>query len=198
MQWLRDGLGILDHASESEDRARKVADNAGVYFVPAFVGLGAPHWIPEARGTVVGITRGTTASHLARAALESMAYGTVDVIRAMEDDAGLTTEELRADGGAARNRWLMQFQADVVGVPVRRAPRVETTALGAAGLAGIATGIWPDGDAFARSAEAPEIFAPTMEYEQRKELMAGWDRAVGAACTWARDRSTRPERPRPE
>ena len=198
VQWLRDGLGILDHASESDDRAREVADNAGVYFVPAFTGLGAPHWIPEARGTVVGITRGTTASHLARAALESMAYGTVDVIRAMEDDAGLTTEELRADGGAARNRWLMQFQADVVGVPVRRAPRVETTALGAAGLAGIATGIWPDGDVFARSAEAPEIFAPAMEYEQRKELMAGWDRAVGAACTWARDRSTRPERPRPE
>ena len=187
VQWLRDGLGTLEHAAESEARARELADNAGVYFVPAFVGLGAPHWIPEARGTLVGITRGTTASHLARAALESMAYGTVDVIRAMEEDAGLTTDELRADGGAARNRWLMQFQSDILGVPVRRAPRVETTALGAAGLAGIATGIWPDGEAFAASAPEPEIFAPAMDSELRSTLMSGWARALGAARSWARD-----------
>ena len=186
VQWLRDGLGILDHASESEERAREVADNAGVYFVPAFVGLGAPHWIPEARGTVVGITRGTTASHLVRAALESMAYGTVDVIRAMEQDAALTTEELRADGGAARNRWLMQFQSDVLGVPVRRAPRVETTALGAAGLAGISTGFWPDGEAFAASAGEPGFFAPAMAQELREELLSGWTRAVRVARMWAR------------
>ena len=186
VQWLRDGLGILDHANESEERAREVADNAGVYFVPAFVGLGAPHWIPEARGTVVGITRGTTASHLVRAALESMAYGTVDVIRAMEQDAALTTEELRADGGAARNRWLMQFQSDVLGVPVRRAPRVETTALGAAGLAGISTGFWPDGEAFAASGGEPGFFAPAMAQELREELLSGWTRAVRVARMWAR------------
>lgn len=187
VQWLRDGLGILDHAAESEERAREVADNAGVYFVPAFVGLGAPHWIPEARGTVVGITRGTTASHLARAALESMAYGTVDVIRAMEEDAGLATRELRADGGAARNRWLMQFQADVLDVPVRRAPRVETTALGAAGLAGIAAGLWPDGEVFAASSGEPGIYSPDMRPEHREALIAGWHRAVGAARNWARE-----------
>ena len=185
IQWLRDGLGILDHASESEALAREVADNAGVYFVPAFVGLGAPHWIPEARGTVVGITRGTNASHLVRAALESMAYGTADVIRAMEEDAGIATRELRADGGAARNRWLMRFQADILGVPVRRAPRVETTALGAAGLAGIAVGIWPDGEAFAESSGAPEIHPPAMRAEERHALVAGWARAVRAARGWA-------------
>ena len=185
VQWLRDGLGVLGHASESEARAREVADNAGVYFVPAFVGLGAPHWIPEARGTVVGVTRGTTASHLVRAALESIAYGTAGVIRAMEEDAGLAAEELRADGGVARNRWLMQFQADILGVPVRRASQVETTALGAAGLAGIATGIWPDGEAFAASAGEPRVFAPAMDARRRKDLLAGWERAVGAACAWA-------------
>ena len=191
VQWLRDGLGVLDSAAESEERAREVADNAGVYFVPAFVGLGAPHWVPEARGTVVGITRGATASHLVRAALESMAYGVIDVIRAMEGDAGLATRELRADGGAARNRWLMQFQADVAGVPVRRAPRVETTALGAAGLAGIAVGVWSDGEEFAASSPEPETYAPAMRSEQRAALIAGWERAVAAARGWARDAGPR-------
>ncbi len=186
VQWLRDGLGVLERAADSEARAREVADNAGVYFVPAFTGLGAPHWIPEARGMIVGITRGTTAAHLARAALESMAYGTADVIRAMEDDAGLATRELRVDGGAARNRWLMRFQADLLDIPVRRAPRVETTALGAAGLAGIAVGMWPDGEAFAASAGAPEIHVPAMESAERDALARGWRRAVAAARGWAR------------
>ncbi len=187
VQWLRDGLGVLERAAESEARARAVEDNAGVYFVPAFAGLGAPHWIPEARGTVVGVTRGTTASHLVRAALEAMAYGTVDVLRAMEEDAALDVRELRADGGAARNRWLMQFQADVLGVPVRRARRVETTALGAAALAGIRAGFWPDGDAFAESAGTPETYAPAMRAGEREALLAGWERAVRAARSWARD-----------
>ncbi|HEY6807825.1 MAG TPA: glycerol kinase GlpK, partial [Gemmatimonadales bacterium] len=148
VQWLRDGLGIIARADETEALARSVADTGGVYFVPAFVGLGAPHWSAEARGTIVGLTRGSTRAHLARAALEAMAFATADVLQAMQTDAGLTLDALQVDGGAAANDWLMQFQADLLGVPVARPDLVETTALGAAGLAGLAAGVWANGDEF--------------------------------------------------
>ena len=142
VQWLRDGLGLLGAAPDSEAMAQALEDNGGVYFVPAFAGRGAPHWEPAARGMLVGLTRGTTEEHLVRAALEAMAYGTAEVLAAMEADSGVETTELRVDGGAALNDWLMQLQADVLDIPVRRPALVETTALGAAGLAGIATGVW--------------------------------------------------------
>src|SRR5690606_17280565 len=142
VQWLRDGLGVIRDAAETEALARSLASNDGVYFVPAFVGLGAPHWEPEVRGTIVGLTRGTGRAHLARAALEAMAYATRDVVDAMEADSGVAARELAVDGGVAQNDWLMQFLADVLGVPVRRPDVVETTALGAAGLAGLALGVW--------------------------------------------------------
>ncbi len=184
LQWLRDGLGVIDDASDSEELARGLEGNDGVYFVPAFVGLGAPHWLADARGTIVGLTRGTTAAHLVRAALESMAYSTADVIRAMEGDAALGTEELRVDGGAARNGWLMQFQSDVLGVPVRRPAQVETTALGAAALAGLATGVWADGDEFQAALRDPAEFTPEMTGDVRDELLAGWKRALRATTAW--------------
>ncbi|MEX2526362.1 MAG: glycerol kinase GlpK [Gemmatimonadota bacterium] len=181
IQWLRDGLGILKNASESEGLARSLESNDGVYLVPAFVGLGAPHWDPDARGTVVGLTRGSTRAHLVRAALEAMAYGTADVLGAMEADSGVDTQELRVDGGASSNDWLMEFQAGVLGIPVRRAPVVETTALGAAGLAGVATGVWPDAAAFLGSQDEAARFIPTLTARVRRELLEGWSRAVGAA-----------------
>ena len=187
VQWLRDGLGILDSASETADLARSLDSNDGVYLVPGFVGLGAPHWEPDARGMMVGLTRGTTRAHLARAALEAMAYGTRDVLRAMESDSGVPTEELRVDGGASMNDWLMEFQAGVLGVPVRRPALVETTALGAAGLAGLALGVWPDAPTFLASAGEPEVFSSEVEGDERARLTAGWDRAVRAAVSWARD-----------
>lgn len=187
IQWLRDGLGLLERAGQSEALARSVDGNDGVYFVPAFVGLGAPHWEPEARGTLVGLTRGTRREHLVRAALEAMAFSTVEVLRAMEADSGMETRELRVDGGAALNDWLMQFQADLIGSPVRRPASVETTALGAAGLAGIARGVWSSADEFLSSQGDPSRFEPGMETARRTELMDGWRRAVRAAVTWARD-----------
>jgi len=168
--------------------ARSLDGNDGVYFVPAFVGLGAPHWEPDARGTVVGLTRGTTRAHLARSALEAMAFGTEEVLRAMESDSGITATELRVDGGAALNDWLMQFQADVLGIPVRRPELVETTALGAAGLAGVATGVWSSGGEFLEAQGAGHGFVPGMGVEERRELLAGWSRAVRATVAWARDR----------
>ncbi|MSR35759.1 MAG: glycerol kinase [Gemmatimonadetes bacterium] len=185
VQWLRDGLRVLDQAPESEALARAVADNDGVYFVPAFVGLGAPHWEPEARGTIVGLTRGTMREHVVRAALEAMAFGTADVLRAQEADSGVPATELRVDGGASTNDFLMEFQAGVLGIPVRRPAVVETTALGAAGLAGIATGVWKDGPDFLAAAGEPTIFEPRMGAWERKTLLAGWARAVHAAKAWA-------------
>ena len=161
VQWLRDGLGILEAAAESEGMAAALEDNGGVYFVPAFVGLGAPHWEPDARGTIVGLTRGTTKAHLVRAALESMAYGTAEVLDAMEADSDVETTELRVDGGAALNDWLMGFQAGLVGVPVCRPALVETTALGAAGLAGISTGVWATADDFLAAQGEASHFQPT-------------------------------------
>jgi glycerol kinase len=187
IQWLRDGLGLVQRAEDSEALAASLEGNDGVYFVPAFVGLGAPHWEPEARGMLVGLTRGTGRAHLVRAALEAMAYGTSEVLRAMEADSGVTAPELRVDGGAALNDWLMQFQADVLGVTVRRPPMVETTALGAAGLAGIATGVWSSASDFLASQGEATRFPPGMDRARRERLLAEWDRAVRAAVGWARE-----------
>lgn len=187
VQWLRDGLGILDDAGDSERLARAVEGNDGVYFVPAFVGLGAPHWEPDARGTLVGLTRGTDRAHVVRAALESMAYSTADALRAMEADAGIEARELRVDGGAAQNDWLMEFQAGILGVPVRRPALVETTARGAAGLAGLATGVWDDAREFLESGEEARVFSPALDTGERETLLRGWRRAVRTARSWARD-----------
>jgi len=187
VQWLRDGIGILSAAAESESMASSLPGNDGVYFVPAFVGLGAPHWEPEARGTLVGLTRGTTRAHLARAALEAMAYGTADVLRAQEADSGVAATELRVDGGAAANDWLMEFQAGILGIPVRRAATVETTALGAAGLAGLAEAVWRDAEEFREAREAPRLFQPDMDANERRHLVAGWNRALGATRSWVAD-----------
>lgn len=185
IQWLRDGLGILESAQDSEVMARELGSNEGVYFVPAFVGLGAPHWDPHARGTLVGLSRGTTSGHLARAALESMAYSTAEVIGAMERDSGVATRELRVDGGAAMNDWLMEFQAGILGVPVRRPALVETTALGAAGLAGLATGVWGDATEFLGALGEAAVFMPALSQEEKETCITGWRRAVDTAKSWS-------------
>jgi glycerol kinase len=187
IQWLRDGLGLLESAAESEKMARALEDSGGVVFVPAFVGLGAPHWEPEARGAIFGLTRGTERAHLVRAALEAMAYGTVEVLEAMEADSGVETAELRVDGGAALNDWLMTFQADTMGVPVRRPRHVETTALGAAGLVGLSSGVWSSAEEFLAAQGEGERFEPSVSPEVRAERMASWRRAVRATVGWARD-----------
>jgi glycerol kinase len=158
-----------------------VPDNGGVYFVPAFAGLGSPHWDAYARGTIVGLTRGTGAAHIARAALESIVYQTVDVLRAMERDAGIELTELRVDGGATRNDLLMQFQADVLGVNVVRSQVAETTALGAAYLAGLAVAYWRDGDEISRQWRSDRIFEPKMSRTEAGRLMAGWTSALSSA-----------------
>jgi glycerol kinase len=186
LQWLRDGLGILEAASDSEALARSLDSNDGVYFVPALVGLGAPHWEPKARGTIVGLTRGTSRAHLARAALEAMAYSTADIAALMQERAGVRFERLRVDGGASRNDWLMQFQADLLGIPVERPDMVETTALGAAGLAGIAAGIWSDAGHFLATREYAR-FSPGSARAAVREAARGWERAVRATLAWARD-----------
>ena len=188
VQWLRDGLGIIGDSAEVERLARDVDDSGDCYFVPAFTGLGAPYWDPYARGTIVGITRGTTRAHLARAALEAMAFQTADVVAAMERDAALTLAELRVDGGAAANDLTMQFQADLLGVPVVRPASVETTALGAAYLAGLQAGYWPDLDALARHRRRSLRFAPALEADRRAALLARWHAAVAASRGWAAQR----------
>jgi glycerol kinase len=188
VQWLRDGLQIIERATESEALARSLTSNDGVYFVTALTGLGAPHWEPEARGTIVGLTRGTTRAHLARAALEAMTYGTSDVLSAMRARSGIPFERLRVDGGASVNDWMMQFQADVIGVPVERPEIVETTALGAAGLAGIASGVWRDSAEFL-SVRRYTTFNPQISEAERAKLVGGWNRAVAAALNWARGNS---------
>ena len=185
VQWLRDGLGVVAAAAETGRMAAELESNDGVYFVPAFVGLGAPHWQPEARGTLVGLTRGTDARHLARAALEAMAYSTDDVLKAMEQDSGVEAQELAVDGGATSNDWMMQFQADILDLPVRRPHNLETTALGAAGLAGLATGVWPDAETFLASRPDPDRFGPMMREADRRTLLRGWRRAVSTALHWA-------------
>lgn len=185
VQWLRDGLRMVENAAESEFLARSLEGNDGVYFVPAFTGLGAPHWEPEARGTIVGLTRGTGRAHLVRAALEAMAYATHDVAEAMEGDAGVRLPELRVDGGATANDWLMQFQADVLGLPVRRPAMVEMTARGAAGLAGLATGFWKTPEEFHAARPGETVFEPRSGAGEREALLAGWRRALAGARAWA-------------
>jgi len=185
IQWLRDGLGVIAHSADSEGLAASVPDSGGVYFVPAFVGLGAPHWDMYARGTILGITRGTTRAHLARAALEAIAYQSREVLGAAAADAGLTLDELRVDGGATANNLLMQFQADILGTPVVRPVVKETTALGAAYLAGLAVGYWTGREEIARNWAADRRFEPGMNPGRREELFAGWRRAVARSAGWA-------------
>jgi glycerol kinase len=182
VQWLRDGLGIIGAAAETEQLAGSLDSNDGVYLVPAFTGLGSPHWDPYARGTIVGLTRGTGRAHLARAALEAMAYQTVDALRAMEGASGVVLEELKADGGAVVNGWLMKFQADVLGVPVVVPEVSETTALGAAYLAGVATGAWTEADVRAMWRQAAR-YEPSMSADEREGLLAGWKRALARAAS---------------
>jgi glycerol kinase len=185
IQWLRDGLGILAEPGETEAMARAVESNDGVYFVPALTGLGSPHWDPYARGTIIGITRGTRREHLARAALEAIAYQTVDAVEAMEAASGKRLSELRADGGAVANAWLMQFQADVLGRPVVVPEVSETTALGAAFLAGIGAGTWTLDDVRSIWREAAR-YEPRMGEDERAGLLAEWRRAVERSKDWAR------------
>lgn len=186
IQWLRDGLGLIAQAAETESLARGLESNDGVYFVPAFVGLGAPHWDPHARGTIVGLTRGAGRAHLARAALEAIAYQTCDALEAMVADSGVAARELAVDGGASMNDWLLQFQADILDLPVHRPEIIETTALGAAGLAGLAVGVWPDAGAFLSARAEPTRVLPRMGADTRAALLAGWRRAVDAARSWSR------------
>jgi glycerol kinase len=184
IQWLRDGLGLIQHAAESQDLAAEVPDTGGVYFVPAFVGLGAPYWDAYARGTIVGMTRGTDRRHLTRAALEAICYQSRDLLEAMAADSGIRLQALRADGGAAANDLLMQLQADLMGVPVERPAVTETTALGAAYLAGLAVGYWSGLDEIAAQWRVGARFEPAMEAAQRDSLYEGWQRAVERARGW--------------
>jgi glycerol kinase len=180
VQWLRDGLGIIERAADAEGLASSLASNEGVYFVPALTGLGSPHWDPDARGTIVGLTRGSTRAHLARAALEAIAYQSLDAVCAMEAACGQPLQELRADGGATANRWLMQFQADILGVPVVLPRVTETTALGAAFLAGVGVGLWSTED-LREAWREHERFEPRMDAAERERLLAGWHDALTAA-----------------
>jgi len=188
VQWLRDGLGIIKASSEVEALAAQVTDPQGVYVVPAFAGLGAPHWDQYARGLIAGLTRGTTAAHLARAALEGIAYQVADVLRAMEADSHIKLKELRVDGGASANNLLMQFQSNLLNVPVVRPKVTETTALGAAYLAGLAVGYWKDQKQIAAQWQIDRRFTPTMKAPQRKQLVAGWRKALERAKRWEESR----------
>jgi glycerol kinase len=185
VQWLRDGLGIIRQSADVEALALSVPDSGGVMLVPAFVGLGAPHWDAYARGAIVGMTRGTTAAHIARAAVEAIAYQSAELLAAMQKDAAVAVHEVRADGGAARNDLLMQFQADLLGVPVIRPRVTETTALGAAYLAGLAVGFWGSVDEIAAQWQAERRFDPHMPAARREEAMARWAKAVAHAKAWA-------------
>jgi glycerol kinase len=183
IQWLRDELRFISTAAESEAAAQAVADNGGVYFVPAFVGLGAPHWDPDARGVIVGLTRGTKREHLIRAALESMAYQTCDILNIMEKEAGTAIERLSVDGGATANEFLMQFQADILDRPVIRPDMAELTAMGAASLAGMSAGIWKNAAALIRIKGSEKHFNPKMDKATRENLLSGWSRALRQALT---------------
>ena len=187
VQWLRDGLGIIKSSADIERLAASVADNGGVYLVPAFAGTGSPHWDPYARGAILGLTRGSAAAHIARAALESIAYQTADVLHAMEADSGIKLAEMRVDGGAAKNDMLMQFQADLLGVPVVRPKITETTALGAAYLAGLAVGFWQDSEELSAQWRVERAFEPGMSRDRVEGLLAGWRKAVGRAKNWAEE-----------
>jgi glycerol kinase len=185
VQWLRDGLGILRDSSDVEALATSVDDTGGVTFVLAFAGLGAPHWDPYARGTLLGLSRGTTSAHIARATLEAIGHQVADVVNAMQADSGIRFEQLRVDGGAASNDFLMQFQADILGVPVVRPQVSETTALGAAYLAGLATGYWKSAEALGENLKIDRIFEPSMSAERRDALREEWRRALERAKAWA-------------
>jgi glycerol kinase len=184
VQWLRDGLGLITSAQEVEALASRVPDTGGVYFVPAFAGLGAPHWDQYARGLIIGLTRGSSRAHVARAALEGIAYQVADVLHAMRNDAKIRLKELRVDGGASANNLLMQFQADVLGVPVVRPKVSETTALGAAYLAGLAVGYWKDRNDIATQWQVDRRFTPAMTPARRQALMAGWTTALSRSRRW--------------
>lgn len=184
IQWLRDELHLISSAAESEAMAEQVKDTNGVYMVPAFVGLGAPHWDPYARGAILGLTRGVNPCHIVRATLESLAYQTYDVLKAMEEDSGIHLRSLRADGGACSNNFLMQFQADIIGVPVDRPVCIETTALGAAYLAGLAVGYWKDREDIQKNWRISQTFYPSMKDNLRIEKLAGWHKAVACTFGW--------------
>ena len=186
IQWLRDGLGLIKNAADSERMANQVSDSAGVYLVPAFVGLGAPYWDAYARGGIQGLTRATTKYHIVRAALESMAYQTADVLNAMQSETGVSLSALRVDGGASANNFLLQFQADVLGLGLIRPACVETTAWGAATLAGLAVGIYTGTDELRREWRVDREFAPQMSESKRAELLGGWHRAVERTLGWAK------------
>jgi glycerol kinase len=185
VQWLRDGLSLIRHAADVEKLASGVPNTGGVFLVPAFAGLGAPHWNARARGTLFGVTRGTESAHIARAALESIAYQSLDVLRAMEADSGLRIEQLRVDGGACANNLLMQFQSDILGADVVRPRVAETTALGAAYLAGLAVGYWKDVDELKSQWQLDRRFTPSMAQPAVDACVGGWKRAVDAAKVWA-------------
>jgi glycerol kinase len=187
VQWLRDELGLVQTAAETEYFASRAADCGGVYIVPAFVGLGAPYWDMYARGAILGLTRGTDKNHIIRAALESIAYQTRDVLAAIRQDSGINLSVLRVDGGASSNNFLMQFQADILGAEVSRPQTVETTALGAAYLAGLAVGFWKDRDGLSAGWAEDRRFTPAMKEETRERLYAGWKKAVGRASGWEKD-----------
>ena len=184
VQWLRDGLGIIKSSAEVEELAQKVSHSDGVYVVPAFAGLGAPYWNQHARGTILGMTRGTTSAHIARAALDSIAYQTMDVLKAMEADSGISIAELRVDGGATVNNLMMQFQSNVLDTKVIRPQIIETTALGAAYLAGLAVGYWKNMEEIQQQWQAEKIFEPDMKEVTRNQLYKGWQRAVNAVQVW--------------
>jgi glycerol kinase len=184
VQWLRDGLGLIKSSAEVEALAAQVPDNGGAYVVPAFAGLGAPHWDPYARGLIAGLTRGTKAAHLARAALEGIAYQVHDVLHAMQADSGIKLKELRVDGGACANNLLMQFQADMLGVPVVRPRVAETTALGAAYLAGLAVGYWRDTAEIGALWQVDRRFGPAMKPAVRRQLLGGWNKALARSRRW--------------
>ena len=184
IQWLRDGIELFSHAKETEKLATSLDDNDGVYFVPALAGLGAPHWDQDARGAFFGITRGTTIAHMTRAALEAIAYQVFDVLKAMEKDSGKPTQELRVDGGATANNFLMQFQADLLGCEIKRPKIIETTAIGAAFLAGLAVGFWKNQEELQELWEADQSFEPNMEAEKRDQLIHFWHKAVERSKNW--------------
>jgi len=184
VQWLRDGLGIINSSAEVEKLAAQVEDSGDVYFVPAFTGMGAPHWDQYARGTMVGLTRGTTRAHIARAALEGIAFQTMEVLNVMELDTEIKTSELRVDGGASANNLLMQFQSDILKTPVVRPKIVETTALGAAYLAGLATGFWKDFEELKQQWNLDRTFTPQFSEEKLSEIKGKWDDAVGRSKNW--------------
>ena len=187
IQWLRDNMKLIDSAVDSEYMAKKVHGTHGCYVVPAFTGLGAPHWDQYARGTIVGLTRGTNKYHIIRATLESIAYQVCDVIDAMRADANLNLSALKVDGGASANNFLMQFQADMMDVPVKRPQCVESTAIGAAYLAGLAVGYWKSKEEVMNNQKIDSIFLPEMEKEEREKKRKGWNKAVKYAYGWAKD-----------